>query len=164
MTVVLPGERRRRSGRRPPSTAWLLWWGRGSWRTWRRTAHLVVADLGGPLPDLALTPHGDDAPVDRAGQDLDTEAVAFNREWRVRGADPRAVHGLLHPAMIDLLLHPALRGAHLRSEGESLLVWWPGPSDAALLDERVTVVAGLAWRVPRHVIDDQVRAVGGGPS
>jgi hypothetical protein len=159
MTLVLPGERRRRSLRRPRWTAWLRWWGRGSWRTWRHTAHVVVAEAPGPLPEVSLTPHGDDLPGERRAQDLDTESAAFNREWRVRGEDARAVHGLLHPAMIDLLMHPVLRGAHLRTAGGSLLVWWPGPTDVTLLDERVTVVAGLAWRVPQHVIDDRVAAL-----
>jgi hypothetical protein len=56
-------------------------------------------------------------------------------------------------------MHPVLRGAHLRTAGGSLLVWWPGPTDVTLLDERVTVVAGLAWRVPQHVIDDRVAAL-----
>jgi hypothetical protein len=118
-----------------------------------------VAEAPGPLPEVSLTPHGDDLPGERRAQDLDTESAAFNREWRVRGEDARAVHGLLHPAMIDLLMHPVLRGAHLRTAGGSLLVWWPGPTDVTLLDERVTVVAGLAWRVPQHVIDDRVAAL-----
>jgi hypothetical protein len=121
----------------------------------RHFAHLVALQTPARLPDLRLRPHQDDTARDRRTQDVVTESPEFNAAWRVQGSDLRAVHGVLHPATLERLMAEDVRGAHLRTERAWLLVWWPGRTDPALLGRRIEAVLDLAWRIPRHVWQDQ---------
>ncbi|HEY0217431.1 MAG TPA: hypothetical protein VGC57_13665 [Cellulomonas sp.] len=122
--------------------------------TTRHYGHLVAVMLPWLLPDLHVSPHVDDSARERHAQDVVTESVAFNAEWRVRGSDLRTVHGVLHPATMERLMLPDVRGAHLRTEGAWLLLWWPGPTVLDLLAGRIAAATDLARRIPRHVWQD----------
>lgn len=127
----------------------------GITRPTRTYVHLVGLQTPARLPDLRLRPHVEDEPRDLRAQDVVTESPAFNAEWRVQGSDLRAVHGVLHPATLERLMADDLRGANLRTEGDWLLVWWPGPTDPDLVGQRVAAVLDLERRIPRHVWQDQ---------
>ncbi|WP_144276244.1 hypothetical protein [Demequina sp. NBRC 110053] len=116
--------------------------------------HVTLAELPVRLPRLDIVPETLAAQVAKTlgGGDVDVESHAFNTEWRVIADDPRYAHAVLDPRMIERLLAPDALGAPIRIEGGAVYTWTPGRQGASGLARRLAVVAGIARRIPPHVL------------
>ncbi len=129
--------------------------GSGKNRT-THTYHVVAMALPAYLPTLELTPEGVGARIAKAfgGQDIQFESEDFNRAWRVRAADERFAHAVVHPRLMARLLQGDARGLALRVEGTDVLCWAQGNPNLDGLARRLTVMAAVADAVPRFVWQD----------
>ena len=115
---------------------------------------VTLAELPVALPRIDIVPENLPAAIAKAlgGGDVDVESHAFNQQWRVIAADARYAHAVLDPRMIERLLHPDVEGMGVRIDGGAVYVWTMGRQSAANLARRLSVVSGIARRIPDHVI------------
>jgi hypothetical protein len=114
------------------------------------TSRVVWAEVGARLPDVTFM-REDFATwlVKRCGgSDLDVESYAFNRLWRVRTDDPRAVHGMLQPTMIALLTDLADEGISFHLDGHRVLLWDDGRDATVDLEHRVELIQRFVAALP----------------
>lgn len=115
---------------------------------------VTLAELPVALPRLDIVPQ--DLPATFAkvlgGRDIDVESYEFNQRWRVLCDDARYGHAVIDPRMIERLLQADVDGMAVRIEGGAVYVWSQGRRGADDLARRLTVVSGIARRIPAHVI------------
>jgi hypothetical protein len=116
--------------------------------------HVVAADQPAVLPDLLLEPESTASTIaDGLGvRDLQVESAAFNREWRIRCADDRYAHALLHPRMLELLMAEPLRGRRIRVAEGAVLTWSPGQTSTDGLATLIRAIGAVADAVPAHLL------------
>lgn len=129
--------------------------GSGKNRT-THTYHVVAMSLPAYLPTLELTPEGVGARIAKAfgGQDIQFESEDFNRAWRVRAADERFAHAVVHPRLMERLLRPDACRTSVRIEGTDVLTWAVGNPDLDALPRRLAVLAAVVDAVPDFVWQD----------
>ncbi|WP_084104570.1 hypothetical protein [Demequina sp. NBRC 110056] len=118
-------------------------------------AHQVtLAELPVALPRLDIVPETLGAQVAKrlGGRDVDVESHEFNARWRVIADDARYAHAVLDPRMIERLLSPDAWGAAIRIEGGAVYTWTPGRQGVDALAKSLGLVAGIARRIPPHVL------------
>jgi hypothetical protein len=110
-------------------------------------------ELGAEYPTIDILPED---VVERAaklvgGMDVDFESAEFNRRWRVKGGDPRYVHDMITPRVMDRLVRDDTRGMALRIEGRHLLTWRAGRLAPENLAATFAVLTSVASVLPPHV-------------
>ncbi|MFV0634603.1 hypothetical protein [Demequina sp.] len=118
-------------------------------------AHQVtLAELPVRLPRIDIVPEGVSTTVMRAlgGTDVDVESHEFNKLWRVKASDARYAHAVLDARMIERLLAFDARGTAVRIEGAAVYTWSLGRKEVDGLARRLALVAGIARRIPAHVL------------
>lgn len=140
------------AGRPAMSFAYRYTTGSGKNRS-THTFHVVAMALPAYLPMLELTPDGLGAKLAKTfgGQDVVLESEDFNRAWRVRAADERVAHAILHPRLMERLLRPDAVGRSVRIEGTDVLCWSPGSPRTEAVAARLTLMAAVADAIPRFV-------------
>ncbi|WP_062380874.1 hypothetical protein [Demequina pelophila] len=115
---------------------------------------VTLAELPVDLPRLDLVPEhlGHHVAQALGGMDIEVESHEFNSRWRVTAADRRYGHDVVDPRMIARLLEPDAAGVAIRIEGGAVMIWRPGRGGTADLARRLGLVAGIARRIPRHVL------------
>ncbi|WP_062077354.1 DUF3137 domain-containing protein [Demequina globuliformis] len=115
---------------------------------------VTAAELDVNLPRIDLMPEGIGQAVASVvgGGDLDTESHDFNRLWRVICDDDRYARSLLDPRMIERLTWADAVGKAIRIEGSAVYVWEPGRVAPKDLAARLSLVTGIARRIPDHVL------------
>jgi hypothetical protein len=124
-------------------------------RTKETYRHSVVAiELPGVLPLLEVSYEGPMGGV--VGEtlglgDLQFEHDGFNQTFRVRAANPRYGHAVIHPRMMELLI--AAGDIAWRIEGNSIVGWSRGAHEPAeivrgltLLDQVADLIPPFVWR------------------
>ncbi len=116
-------------------------------------AHVVAVSLPVPLPALRLSPQArtDDLAGALGGQDIAFESADFNAAWRVRAADAKHAHDVLHPRMMERLLAGDAQGVSIWVVGTEVLAWVPGRADLAAVDGRLAVLTAFIDAIPRFV-------------
>lgn len=115
---------------------------------------VTLAELPVALPRLDIVPENLSTAVAKflGGGDVDVESHAFNQRWRVITSDPRYAHAVLDPRMIERLLLSDAEGHAIRIEGGAVYVWEMGRRSPKNLARTLSVVSGIARRIPEHVI------------
>lgn len=115
--------------------------------------HVVTLQLPTFLPTLELTPDGAGAKIAKAfgGQDLQFELAEFNERWRVEARDPRFAHAVVHPRLMERLMHQDALGMRIRIEGTDILCWTSGRPDLDAVAHRLHVLSAVVDHVPRFV-------------
>ncbi|WP_062290752.1 hypothetical protein [Demequina phytophila] len=115
---------------------------------------VTLAELPVRLPRLDIVPEhvGHHLAQALGGTDIEVESHAFNARWRVITRDLKYGHDVIDPRMIERLLAPDVQGRSLRIDGGAVLLWSPGREGVDTLSRRLDVVAGVARRIPAHVI------------
>ena len=128
--------------------------GDGDRRMTRRAYQVTLAELPVRLPRVDIVPEGIAAQVAKrlGGRDVDVESHAFNQRWRVLADDPRYAHALLDPRMVERLLQVDAEGVAIRIEGGAVLTWQQGRQGVEQLSKRLSVVTGVAKRIPEHLL------------
>lgn len=119
-----------------------------------QTYQVTLAELPIALPRLDIVPQNLPASIAKAlgGRDVEVESYEFNQRWRVLCNDARYAHAVLDPRMIERLLYLDVAGMSVRIDGGAVYVWRSGRQGAADLAKRLSVVSGIARRIPTHVI------------
>ncbi|WP_062313225.1 hypothetical protein [Demequina rhizosphaerae] len=115
---------------------------------------VTLAELPVRLPRLDIVPEhvGHHLAQAFGGVDIEVESHAFNSRWRVIARDRRYGHDVVDPRMIERLLAYDVEGCSLRIDGGAVLMWSPGREGVDTLAKRLDVVAGVARRIPDHVL------------
>ncbi len=127
--------------------------GRLSARTF--TSRIVWIDTGRQLPaaDFVREDFAQRMASLVGGSDVDVESYEFNRAWRVRADDERAVHGMLQPVMIALLVDVADAGLAIHTDGTKVVVWDDGRAGEVDMARRLDVATRFAKAIPGFVGD-----------
>jgi hypothetical protein len=129
--------------------------------------HVMVLSMPAPLPHLQLTPENFGTAIAKVfgGEDIEFESEQFNQQWRVQASVPRFAFDVLHPRLMERLLHPDARGP-MRFEGTDLVSWRSGLQDPRWIDSRLSVLNDVITSVPdfvwRQVGHDPHRTTAGG--
>jgi hypothetical protein len=112
---------------------------------------VVALRMGVEMPPLAVDPEGFlDRLVGRlTGNDIDMESEDFNRAFTVSCPDRRFASDVLHPQMMEFLLHYPQLG--WRFEQDSMLVIGEGLRPPAQIAATLDVMDGISNRVPEFV-------------
>lgn len=115
--------------------------------------HMVTLRLPVPLPALRLSPQAltDEMAAAVGGQDIVFESDDFNRAWRVRAADAKFAHDVVHPRLMERLLAADAEGISIWIVDGDLLCWVPGKADLESVDGRLAVLAAFIDSIPRFV-------------
>ncbi|WP_156156233.1 hypothetical protein [Demequina maris] len=115
---------------------------------------VTLAELPVRLPRLDIVPEhlGHHLAQALGGTDIEVESHAFNARWRVIARDRRYGHDVIDPRMIERLLAHDVEGCSLRIDGGAVLMWSAGREGVDTLSRRLDVVAGVARRIPDHVV------------
>ena len=118
-----------------------------------REFRVSSVELGAEYPTIDILPED---VVERAaklvgGMDVDFESAEFNRRWRVKGGDPRYVHDMITPRVMDRLVRDDTRGMALRIENRHLLTWRAGRLAPENLAATFAVLTSIAAVLPPHV-------------
>jgi hypothetical protein len=88
------------------------------------------------------------------GQDIQFESDEFNRAFRIQGHDEQAVHGVLHPQMMEWFL--SARPPGFQVQMNRIVVYRSGVLEADFVE------AGLAWILEFYgQVPDYVKQTGG---
>ncbi len=112
---------------------------------------VLALRMGTYMPPLRVDPEGFlDRFVGRiTGNDIDMESEDFNRAFTVSCPDRRFASDVLHPQMMEFLLH--YRQLGWRFEQDSMLVVAQGQRDPAQIEATLAVMDGITDRVPEFV-------------
>ena len=115
--------------------------------------HVVAVSLPVPLPGLRLSPQAltDELAGALGGQDIAFESEDFNRAWRVRAAEAKYAHDVLHPRLMERLLAGDAQGVSIWVVGTEVLCWVPGQADLDAVDARLAVLTAFVDAIPRFV-------------
>jgi hypothetical protein len=124
-------------------------------RRQKNTHRVMVTALGTPaaLPWVQVTRENVIHKIGHAlgFDDIELESEDFNRRYRVKAQDRKVAYDVLHPRMMELLLHT--EGPAWRLENGALLTWSKGRLNAErvapLLDFSATVIDNVpdfVWR------------------
>lgn len=117
------------------------------------TTHLHVLCLSLPayLPRLELTPDGVGAKIAKrfGAGDVNLESDAFNRMWRVAAPSPKFATDVLHPRLMEYLLHSGTEP--FRIDGTDIISWIPGQLDTERMAGRLARLAAVVESIPRFV-------------
>ena len=115
--------------------------------------HVAVVPLPAYLPNLELTPEGIGARLAKTfgGEDIQFESEDFNQAWRVRAGVAKFAHDVVHPRVMERLLHDDARGLSLGIEGTDLLCWATGVPRWEALAGRLQVMNAVVDAIPRYV-------------
>ena len=122
----------------------------------RASRHAVM--VVGPrwFPALSLTPTTGLDLAERAfgGQDITVESYDINERWRMRCADERFAHEVLHPRLLERLDRTAVPGLCLLVQGSDVVVHASGPTAFASIEPMVDLVLDLVSLLPAYLSDD----------
>ena len=108
---------------------------------------VVAVELPGELPFLQVTHEG---PLD--SNDLQFEHDGFNQTFRVRAAEPRYGHAVIHPRMMELLLTSG--EIAWRIEGSTIVGWSRGAHQPAEIISRLQLLDRIADLIPPFIWRD----------
>jgi len=119
------------------------------------TSRIAWVDTGRQLPAVDFVREGfaQRAAELVGGTDVDVESYEFNRAWRVRADQPRAVHAMLQPVMIALLVDLADAGLAIHTDGTTVVVWDDGRAGEVDMAHRLEIAASFADTIPGFVGD-----------
>ncbi|WP_407343826.1 hypothetical protein [Pengzhenrongella phosphoraccumulans] len=125
--------------------------GEGGW-----SRHAVMAVGPRWFPALILTPTTgrDRAAQAFGGQDITVESYDINARWRMRCADERFAHEVLHPRLLERLDRADVSGLCLLVQGRDVVVHAPGPTAFAAIEPMVDLVLDLVSLLPAYLADD----------
>ncbi len=130
---------------------------KGSRSTSTHRFAVVAVGLPVPLPRLEVTPDNifrrAASAIGLGAEDIHLESEEFNRRFRVTCPDRKFAFDVLHPRLMQMLLHaPALAW---RFDGAELLSWEDGriQPDAALV--RAMMLASVIDTVPSYLWKDR---------
>ena len=114
---------------------------------------ITVVELPVALPTVDIVPEDSMARMATllGGMDIDFESAQFNRHWRVKAADARYAHALLHPRMLHRLNRADAHGSAIRFEERAVMMWSANRRGAEDLTRRLGVLTALAAMVPPHL-------------
>ena len=123
-------------------------------RTAPQVFTVTQARLDVPFPRLDLIREDAGSRVVGAitGSDIDLESAEFNRTWRVVCSDRRYAVDVVDPRMMELLLRLGRPGVAVRIDGDRVIAWSAGRAHTGELSRRLDLVAGVARRIPAHVV------------
>jgi hypothetical protein len=128
---------------------------------------IAVMRMPGALPHLQVEREGifGGAFANALGfRDLQFESEDFNRSFRVKAADDRFGHGVVHPRMMELLL--AEGGYSWRFEGNTLVCWSSGQQEPNLILAKLDHLRKVLELVPPYIWKDyagiEARGTGAG--
>ncbi|MBZ5736236.1 DUF3137 domain-containing protein [Nocardioides sp. TRM66260-LWL] len=129
----------------------------GSGENARTVTHrhcLTVIELGVRTPGLVVDPEN---VLERfAGRllntDIELESEEFNRAFRVNSRDRRFASAVLHPRMMEHLLH--LRDLGWRIEDDAMILVERGSYEVDGVETRLAMLASVLDLVPDFVWDD----------
>lgn len=121
-----------------------------------RRRHAVLTTGARLLPTVSLTPL---TPWDRVVRALGRQQVVVeshehNERWRMRGADPRLTHEVLHPRLLERLARDHVPGLCLLVLEGDVVVHAPGPTDLAAVEPLADLVLDVAALLPRYLPQD----------
>lgn len=128
---------------------------RGRRRTTTHKYGVVAVQMPGPLPQLQVEHEGlfGGAVANMIGfADIQFESEQFNRTFRVKAADERFGHAVVHPRMMEMLL--ALGEIGWRFEGNMLIGWDKGSHDPHEVMRRLALLQQVLDLVPPYVWKD----------
>jgi hypothetical protein len=114
------------------------------------TCHVVALNLPVALPPLMLTK--DSKLARRLGRDLELESKAFNDAFRIGCADNRYASAVLHPRMMEWMLHNP--GLEWQFAGNALVSWGTGYWTVPDVLARLEAMNGVIELVPSFVLRD----------
>ena len=119
------------------------------------TSRIAWVDAGRQLPAVDFVREGFAQRVAElvGGVDVDVESYEFNRAWRVRADEPRAVHAMLQPVMIALLVDLADAGLAIHTDGTKVVVWDDGRAGDVDMAHRLDIATRFADAIPGFVGD-----------
>jgi hypothetical protein len=130
--------------------------GRGGRRTTTTHRYGVVAmEMPGALPYLQIEHEGIFGGVvaNALGfEDIQFESEQFNRTFRVKAADERYGHAVVHPQMMEMLLARGEIG--WRIDGNTVIGWCRGSHDPNQLMWRLDLLKQVIDQVPPYVWRD----------
>ncbi len=108
------------------------------------------------LPTVSLTPLTRWDRVARAlgGQQVVVESHEHNERWRMRGADPRLTHEVLHPRLLERLAREHAPGLSLLVQEGDVVVHVPGPTRLPAVEHLADLALDVADLLPRYLPDD----------
>ncbi len=116
---------------------------------------IVAMRMPGALPHLQVEHEGffGGAIANALGfRDIQFESEQFNRQFRVKAADERFGHAVIHPRMMEMLM--ARGEIAWRLEGNTLLGWSKGSHDPNQLMWRLDLLKQVLDHVPPYVWRD----------
>jgi hypothetical protein len=119
--------------------------------------HLIAIELPARLPDLAVGSEAvvGDGTVEPGMVRVEVESEAFNRRFRVVGADERYGSAMLHPRMMEWLLdRPPL---DLRVSGSLVVASAAKPWTVPRALTALPVLSGFVDLIPPFVLSDYAR-------
>lgn len=111
---------------------------------------VATLELDRPLPTLIIHPERvwDDVAERLGGIDVDLEALAFSKSYRVWSKDRRFAFAFCHPRMMEYLMQfPDLS---LKVEGETLALRHPEFAPPSQLGHCIDILLGISKLIPRH--------------
>jgi hypothetical protein len=113
--------------------------------------HVVALNLPVALPPITLTK---DSGIKRAfaGHDLELESKTFNDAFRIGCADDRYASAVLHPRMMEWMLHNP--GLEWQIAGNALVSWGTGIFEIPDVLARLEAMARLIDLIPPFVLRD----------
>ena len=119
--------------------------------TTTHVVNLIALNLPSALPPLTLTA---ESGVTRmlAGRDLELESQAFNDRFRITCADERYASAVLHPRMMEWMLHNP--GLQWQLAGNALVSFAPGAFTVPDTVARLEAMTGIIDRIPPFVFRD----------
>jgi hypothetical protein len=108
------------------------------------------------LPTVSLTPLTTRDRVARAlgGQQVVVESHEHNERWRMRGADPRLTHEVLHPRLLERLARERVPGLSLLVQEGDVVVHVPGPTHLPAVERLADLALDVADLLPRYLPED----------
>ncbi|MBO1753006.1 hypothetical protein J4G33_14430 [Actinotalea sp. BY-33] len=131
--------------------------GRGwGWGAGRSARHAVMVTGPRRFPTLSLTPMTSRDRLARSlgGQDIAVESFEANERWRVRCADLRFAHEVLHPRLLERLDRSAEPGLCFLVEERDIAVHAEGATDLARVESLADLVVDLAGLLPAYLDGD----------
>ncbi len=118
--------------------------------------HAVMVAGARRFPVLSLTPMSSLDRVERAfgGQQITVESYAINERWRMRCADERFAHEVLHPRLLERLDRTAMPELCFLVQGSDVVVHAPGPTRFASIEPMADLVLDLVSLLPAYLPDD----------
>lgn len=117
--------------------------------------HVVAVHLPIALPWLQLTAQSGVEAVAKffGGQDIEFESAEFNDAWRVKGPPGPYAFDVIHPRMMELLMHPGAVGQSITIEGADMYLYAVGAQSEQYIDGYLNLLTDVIANIPRHVWD-----------